>query len=171
VITQTVSQQSGVSWQEEVERLFHTHYKFMYCAAKAVLGSSADAEDVIQNLLLKFLQRELRPELRANPKGYLYRAAVHESLNMLRSRRRRQESDEPDGFDILDAASDRANNNARDRLRHIFSELKPQYLEIVILHYEHGFSDADIGELLGKSRSTIASILSRVRARLNKALV
>src|SRR5262249_18003277 len=64
----------------------------------------------------------------------------------------------------------RANDNVKQNLRDAFAELPPQVLEIIILHYEHGFSDADIAAFLARSRSTIASTLSRARARLQKAL-
>jgi len=43
-------------------------------------------------------------------------------------------------------------------------------VEILILHYEHDYSDAQIGKLLGTSRGVIAVTLYRARARLKKLL-
>jgi DNA-directed RNA polymerase specialized sigma24 family protein len=41
-------------------------------------------------------------------------------------------------------------------------------VEMLILRYEHNYSDAEIGKLLGKSRGVIAVTLYRARARLKK---
>ncbi len=168
--TETDPKQIDVVWEREIEELFRKHYKFMYRAAKAVTRREADAEDVIQNLFLKFVQHELRPEVRANPKGYLHRAAVNAALNMIRTRNRRKETDGVEKLELAEPGAVRANDNVQDKLRDTFTELKPDVVQIVILHCEHGYSDTEIARLLGQSRSKIASILCRVRTRLKKAL-
>jgi len=43
-------------------------------------------------------------------------------------------------------------------------------LEILMLHYKHGYSDVQIATLLGTSRGTIAVTLYRIRARLKRFL-
>jgi RNA polymerase sigma factor (sigma-70 family) len=50
------------------------------------------------------------------------------------------------------------------------AKLKPSAVEILILRYTHGYSDAQIARMLGKSRGTIAVTLYRARARLRKLL-
>jgi DNA-directed RNA polymerase specialized sigma24 family protein len=41
---------------------------------------------------------------------------------------------------------------------------------MLILRYEHNYSDAQIAKMLGKSRGTVAVTLYRTRARLKKLL-
>jgi RNA polymerase sigma-70 factor (ECF subfamily) len=50
------------------------------------------------------------------------------------------------------------------------AQLRPRAVEILILRYTHGYSDAQIARMLGKSRGTIAVTLYRARARLRKLL-
>jgi RNA polymerase sigma factor (sigma-70 family) len=50
------------------------------------------------------------------------------------------------------------------------AQLNPRAVEILILRYEHDYSDAEIARILGKSRGAIALTLFRARARL-KALL
>jgi RNA polymerase sigma factor (sigma-70 family) len=50
------------------------------------------------------------------------------------------------------------------------AKLSPSAVEILILRYEHNFSDAQIAKMLGKSRGTVAVTLYRARARLKKLL-
>ena len=127
--TATVRKQSGALWEREVEELFRENYAFMYRAAHALLGRPADAEDVVQNLFLKFVQRELCPEVRKNPRGYLYRAAVHVSSNIIRSRKRRRETGGVEELEIPEPGAGRVNDNVRKKLRDAFSELQPATLE------------------------------------------
>jgi RNA polymerase sigma factor (sigma-70 family) len=51
------------------------------------------------------------------------------------------------------------------------AQLNPKAVEILILHYEHSYSDAQIAKMLGKSRGTIAVTLYRARARLKKLML
>ena len=166
----TVRKQNDALWEREVEDLFREHYAFMYRAAHALLGRTADAEDVVQNLFLKFVQNELRPEVRKNPRGYLCRAAVNESLNIIRSRKRRRETDGVERLEVPAPCTGRVNDNVRKKLRDAFSEIQPGTLEILILRYEHGYSDAEIARMFGHRRGKVAMILSCSRAQLQELM-
>jgi RNA polymerase sigma-70 factor (ECF subfamily) len=168
--TATVGKQPGSPWEREVEELFREHYAFMYRAARALLGRPADAEDVVQHLFLKFVQRELCPEVRKNPRGYLYRAAIHQSLNVIRSRNRRRETDGVEQLDVPEPSTGRVNDNIRGKLLDALSKLPAATLEILILRYEHGYTDAEIAGMLGHRRGKVAMILSRSRARLQELM-
>jgi hypothetical protein len=50
------------------------------------------------------------------------------------------------------------------------AQLRPRALEILLLHYKHGFGDAQIAALLGAPRGTITVTLSRLRGRLRPIL-
>ena len=41
---------------------------------------------------------------------------------------------------------------------------------VLLLHYEHEYSDSEIAEMRGESRSKIASMLSRAREQLKEIL-
>ena len=70
---------------QEFEELFRQHRAFVFRAAYSVTGNAQDAEDVLQAIFLRIFRREFPPALRNNPKSYLYRAAVNESLTTIRS--------------------------------------------------------------------------------------
>src|SRR6185369_5599496 len=77
------------SLPQDLEDLFEKHYVLVYRTAYGVTGRVEDAEDVVQTVFLRLLQREMPRELLKNPKGYLYRAAVNLSLTIVQNRRRR----------------------------------------------------------------------------------
>jgi RNA polymerase sigma-70 factor (ECF subfamily) len=162
------------SLPEDVEQLFQEHSRLVYRTAFVLTGSRQDAEDVLQSLFVKLLQRGLPPDARPQPARYLHRAAVNLSLNVLRNRRRRRLVDDAEILEIPATQGDE-HDGAREReeyeqLTEAMSHLKPRALEILLLYYKHGDSTAQIAERLGTSRSTIAVTLFRIRARLRGLL-
>ena len=153
----------------ELEELFLEHCQMLHRTAYAITGHRQDAEDVLQSIFVKLLQRGVTPEVRQHPARYLHRAAVNLSLNVLRTKKRRKLV----GIDNLEipASSEepedvRERDERHERLIVAMTGLKPRALEILLLHYKHGYSDAQIATLLGTSRGTIAVTLFRIRARL-----
>ena len=160
---------------QELEEIFRTHYSLVYRTAYSVTGNPQDAEDVVQNLFVGLLRRGCPPGPRENPKGYLYRATINLSLNAVRSRRRHINA--VDESRLVAPAADFVEDNAPDpeadlqkRLVDAIAQLHPRAVEMLILRYEHNYSDAEIGKLLGRSRGVIAVTLHRARARLKKLL-
>ena len=156
---------------EELESIFREHSEFVYRTAYRITGSEADAEDVMQTLFLKLLRSPLPPDIQQTPRAYLYRAAVNTALNVVRSRRNQVLTDQSDAFESTAPwdQSDRA-ADIHESLRVALADLKPKAAEIFILRYVHGYSDSEIGALLGTSRGTIAISLFRTRSRLRKSI-
>ena len=156
---------------QELEDLFLEHCQMLHRTAYAITGHRQDAEDVLQSIFVKLLQRGVTPEVRQHPARYLHRAAVNLSLNVLRTRRRRRLV----GIDTLEIQIPapraepedvRERDEQHARLMDAMASLRPRAIEILLLHYKHDYSDAQIAALLGTSRGTIAVTLFRIRARL-----
>jgi len=150
--------------------IFQEHYLLVYQTARCVTGSPQDAEDVLQNVFLWLLRRGMPAGLK-NPKAYLYRAAVNASLNAIRSQKRKRLTDESE-LVTVSAKADISNDMTEDRQRLVdaMAQLNPSAVEMLILRYEHSYSDTEIAKLLGKSRGVVAVTLHRARARLKKLL-
>ena len=160
---------------EEFEELFREHSQFIYRAAYSVTGNKADAKDVVQTIFLRLLGHEFQEEIRKNPRGYLYQAAINESLHVLRSRKRQKltpilEKNKECDEVVQKATSSHREEGARQRLRDAIAQLEPEAVEILILHYEQGYTDAQIAEMRGQTRGTVASTLHRIRATLKKLM-
>lgn len=170
--TLEVQSTSGETLRREFEEIFKEHYHLVYRAAYSVTGNRQDAEDVLQTIFVRLLRREIPTDLWKNPKGYLYRAAINLSLNVVRSRKRQAS---PDDLEKLEAAGQQSESDIdediRRKLLDAIAGLKPKTVEILILRYTHNYSDAQIAEMLGTSRGTIAVTLYRARGRLKKLLL
>jgi RNA polymerase sigma-70 factor (ECF subfamily) len=166
----TTSELNGTSLAQEFEDIFKEHARLVYRTAYGVTGSHEDAEDILQTIFLRLIRRELSPEIKRNPKAYLYRAAVILSLDTIRSRRRHIFIDGAERPELAAPAADSLDDELHRRLYEAIAELKPAAAEILILRYVHDNSDAEIARTLGVSRGTIALRLFRSRARLKKLL-
>src|SRR5262245_17020886 len=85
------SDETSDSFSKEFGELYQQNYRMVLQVAFRTTGNKDDAENVLQTVFLRILERpELQPEFRKNPKGYLYRAAINEALNVIGARERQQ---------------------------------------------------------------------------------
>ena len=155
--------------EHEFEEIFREHHHMVYKTARGVIGNPTDAEDIVQAIFLRLLDRGLTSDIRRNPRGYLYRAAVNESLNLIRSRKRLVLVADQDRLEAHPAPGPVESADEIHRcLYEAVSRLNPAWAEMLILRYVHKYSDAEIAKLLGKTRGTVAVTLFRARARLKK---
>ena len=157
---------------EEFEALFRQHYLLVYRTACVITGNREDAEDVLQTIFLRLIRRSTPPDINKNPKGYFYKAAVHLSLDTIRSRQREVLTPDfaaieghigADGPSTIQDALDR-------RLVEALAKLTPRTVEVVMLRYVHDYTEPEIAKLLRTSRGTVAVTLFRARMRLRKLL-
>src|SRR6185295_18136727 len=159
--------------EREFEEVFRLHHDMVFRTAYAVLGNSSDAEDVVQTIFLRLLKRGISPDLNRNHAGYFYRAAVNESLSLIRSRKRLVlVSDSEKGAKELEAhATQEEADSAEETHRRLYeavAKLNPKSAHILVLRYVFNKSDAEIARLLDTSRGAIAVTLYRARASLRK---
>ena len=157
---------------DEFEQIYREHAPLVYRTAWGVLGSREEAEDVLQTVFLKLLRRECPPDLRKNPKAYLYKAAVTVSLDVLKARRRRPVL--VDDIERLEVSAPppgaRFDEAAHERLYEAIAQLRAEAAEILVLRYMQNKGIAEIAKGLGVSRTVVAVRLFRSRARLRALL-
>jgi RNA polymerase sigma-70 factor (ECF subfamily) len=153
----------------DLEDVFQQHASLVFRTARALTGSSEEAEDIVQTVFLRLLRGDAGA-LRKNPKGYLYRAAVNLSLDVLRARRRRPFIRDVGDLEASTPAAPGFGTHAYHQLDDALAQLDPPSVEILTLRYVHGYNDAEIARMLGVSRGAMAGRLFRLRRRL-KALL
>jgi len=160
---------TGRRLKPEIDQLFREHSQLLYRTAFTMLGNSADAEDVLQDVFLRLLRGEPAPK--TNVRGYLYRAAINSSLNVIRSRKRLELTDDPERFEAaVDSGSSDAAEELHTRLTAALAELKREDAQVLVLRYLHDRTNAEIATLFGVSRGTVAIRLFRARRRLRRLI-
>jgi len=82
----SVSDVIAETLDQEFEEIFREHHRMAYRTAYGVTGNTEDAKDVAQTIFLRLLHTGFPPDLKKNPKAYIYRASVNESLNLIRAK-------------------------------------------------------------------------------------
>jgi RNA polymerase sigma-70 factor (ECF subfamily) len=157
--------------QTELGQLFEEHQARIFRAAFRILGNTTDAEDVLQQVFLRIVRRDVPGDQAGNLDAYLYRSAINAALDLGRSRWRRSSVPLADA-----AAQDRTSASGteayeiRNWLRQALHVLSGRQAEIFVLRYLEGYENREIAEMLATSQAVVAVSLFRARAQLKKEL-
>lgn len=162
---------------EELEGLFRDHHKAIFRIAYRITGSRNDAEDVLQTIFLRLTPNWGRRDLSPNPEGYLHRAAVNASLDLIRRRTRANfvaldfiDFNQNPKFSVAGPDDDFADAELRELIRHAVAKLEGRAAAAFALRYFEGYDNARIAEILGTSQMVVAVTLHRARTRLRKEI-
>lgn len=134
----------------------------MYRRARQLLGSDADANEVLQDLFVTLLARPEQLDERSTWSAYLYAATTHACLNRLRNQRRRARLLEQEAeWGALRKASD---PEALVRLRDALVRLPEELAAVAVYYALDGLNQQEIAEILGCSRRHVGHLLERLRS-------
>lgn len=131
--------------------------------AYSYLHNMADAEEILQDTLLKLLTAAPAFESEAHKKAWLLRVAANLSKNRIDYNALRA-SDELD--ETLAA-------EGREDLSFVWDAVKSlpvQFREVIHLHYYEGYSTEEIAKILERNPATVRSDLRRGREKLKSVL-
>lgn len=132
--------------------------------ARQILASDDEAAEVLQELFAGLVARPEQFDGRSAPSTYLYAATTHACLSRLRNRRNRHrlinEQVRPWSTDVDPRSAD-----VGSMVRDLLAQLTDDEARAAVYHYLDGMSQAEIAEVLGCSRRTIAKLLERVAQR------
>jgi RNA polymerase sigma-70 factor (ECF subfamily) len=155
-------------------QVFEQHRARLHGIAYRMLGSRADADDVVQEAWLRW-NRAATDDIRS-PEAWLVTAATRLSIDRLRQMRTEREAyvgpwlPEPISLDTAPPA-DRAVELASDlsvAFLAVLERLAPEERAAFLLHdlFDSGYDD--IARILGKSEAACRQIVSRARKRVRE---
>lgn len=145
------------------ERILDKHGGSILRLAYSYLHNMSDAEEILQETLIRFLKTAPRFKSKEHEKAWLLRVAANLSKNRIGYNRMRS----TDELDEQLAAEQRSD------LSFVWEAVKSlpvKYREAVHLFYHEGYSTTQIAKLLDENEATVRSHLSRGRARLKNIL-
>lgn len=153
------------------EAVFMRHYERIYSLLFRLLGSRADAEDMAQQVFIKLYHAPDRLHLaddNANVVGWLYRVAINEGYNALRSRKRRSHWHEqfarlwPFGHTAPDPAHLAESRDTQSRVRQVLADMKPRDAKLLLLRHS-GLAYRELAEILDLAPGSIGSLLTQAK--------
>ena len=155
--------------RQEFESFVDVFLNRLVCIASNRLRDTEEAEDVVQEVLVKaYINRaKLRKVQRVGP--YLYRMVINACIERIRRGRKMISLEDLGSNEILDTCSDTTGQMAHvEGIRHVeelLSRLPVEQAEVLRLRILDEFSLAEIAEIIGCNLSTVKS---RLNYGLNK---
>ncbi|WP_438828373.1 RNA polymerase sigma-70 factor [Streptomyces hesseae] len=139
----------------------------LFTIAYEILGSAADAEDVVQDSYLRW--HGVDQEHVEHPRAYLVRTVTRQALNHLRTARRRREDyvgpwlpepvrTEPDVSEDAVLAE-----SVSMAMLLVLETLSPDERAVFVLREVFGYSHREVADMVGKTEATARQIAHRAR--------
>ncbi len=146
------------------------HVDDLLRTAYLIVWDEAEAEDLVQECLLKVARRWPRISRMDQPRAYARRMLVNLALDGARGRARRRSELEPGGATSAIAVDPLAALDLRAELLEALGRLPTRQRAVLVLRYFNDLTEAQVAEVLGCSPGTVKSSASRGLARLREAL-
>ncbi|WP_431902824.1 sigma-70 family RNA polymerase sigma factor [Nonomuraea sp. bgisy101] len=155
----------------EATEVFVAHRNLLFAVAYEMLGSAADAEDVLQEAWLRWAKVDLRQV--SDQRAYLVRITTRRSLDRLRAVKRRKEDyvgpwlpepllttpDVAEGAELVESVS--------MALMLVLETLPPTERAVFVLREAFDVSYNEIAAAVGKSPAAVRQIAHRARRRVD----
>ena len=184
VLEQVLIQRVQAGDAEAFYQLVRPYERAVFIAAVAIVKNDADAEEVVQEAILKAFKALGRFRQEAKFSTWLIQIAINEAKMRLRKDRRHlyesieqgQQSDDGDYIpkdfadwrEIPSEALER--RELRDALTRALVSLPEKYREILVLRDVKHLSITETAQILGLSEANVKTRLSRARLQMRDAL-
>ena len=148
-----------VDWAEEIVK---RNENKVYRTAAAIMGGKADAEDIVQDVFLKLVEKHPGFDSIEHETAWLIRVAVNLCKSRLRSHWKKKT------VPLLDTYP--AQNPEQQNLIETVLSLPSKYRVVIHLFYYEGYATREIAEITEQKESTVREQLTRAR-RLLKAFL
>ncbi|MFI2436550.1 RNA polymerase sigma-70 factor [Streptomyces sp. NPDC018693] len=150
---------------------FVAHRNLLFTVAYEMLGSAADAEDVLQETWLRWVKVE--PDQVRDPRAYLVRITTRQSLNRLRTMKRRKEAyvgpwlpepllTAPDVAEDVELAE-----SMSMAMMLVLETLSPTERAVFVLREVFDVGYDEIAAAVGKSSAAVRQIAHRARRHVD----
>ena len=147
----------------QAEHILDEHGSSILRLAYSYLHNMSDAEEVLQDTLLRFLKTAPTFENSTHEKAWLLRVAGNLSKNRIDYNKVR----------ATDELSDSLKAEKREDLSFVWDAVRSlpvPFREVIHLFYYEGYSTAEISRMLDRKESTVRSDLRRGRLKLKEIL-
>jgi RNA polymerase sigma-70 factor, ECF subfamily len=159
------------SREEVFARIVASHARLLYRVAFSLLRHTQDAEDAVQDALLKLYRGDAWRGMQ-DERAFLARVVWRAALDR---RKARVIGVEEDGMEVWDSRATpeaaAAEWDERALLRELIEELPAELREPLVLSAVEELSSREVGVVMGIPEGTVRTRLMRARAELKKGLV
>ena len=155
-------QSESIRPDDSFEALVTEYEKVIYRAAVAILGNTAEAQDIVQDVFIKLYVFTGEFNSKEHQKAWLLRVTINLCKNKLRSCWWRKSAPLLETIPAKD-------QEQQDLLEYVMA-LPAKYRTVIHLYYYEGYSTREIANLTDQKETTVRSLMTRARAQLKETL-
>lgn len=149
---------------KDFQQVVDTYAASLYRLACSYCGSYADAEDVVQEVFLKYLQSKPEFSTEQQLRAWLMTVTANKCKDLLRSPWRQNR--EP----LSDTEAATKPDDSNDIVQAALLRLSPRNQAVIYLYYYEELTTKEIGEIMKLSETAVRSRLFQARRHLKKLL-
>lgn len=150
---------------EIVLNLFDAYSNDLYRFALSYIGIKQEAEDIIQNVFLKLLSKNV-PIRSEYEKAYLYKMTANMCRDYLKSCRNKAMLNYDELDNLIGSGNDIDDED--ENFYNCLMSLKELYRVPIYLHYYEGYTYGEIAKILKLGESAVAMRINRGKEELKK---
>lgn len=140
----------------------------VYRIAVNQMGNRSDADDIFQEVFIKWMQHREEFKNEAHEKAWLIRVTINQCKTVLTSSWNKKNTEFSDELENVLSYSDKVEEESE--LDEALKQLPEKYRAVIHLFYYEEMSIAQISNVLKEKESTIRTQLTRARRQLKKLL-
>lgn len=149
--------------EPEVRRILQSYGDMLYRTAYLLLGNPHDVQDVLQEVLLRYLEKEPAFHSQDHEKAWLLRVTSNCCKDCLRFRKRHTYIELEQLREYLPAQEE------QQFIQELYA-LPAKWKTVLLLYYFEGYSIKEISEITRLSKSAVKKRLQRAREALKLEL-
>lgn len=147
---------------DNMERIMQTYGNMLFRVCLITLGNASDAEDAVQEILIKYLKKAPAFEDAEHEKAWLIRVATNQCRDMLRFRSRHPVIN-------IEEINEFTGEKSDSGIMEALMTLPDKFRTVLLLHYVEEYSVREIASIIGKTASAIKMRLQKGRKLLREA--
>jgi RNA polymerase sigma-70 factor (ECF subfamily) len=146
-----------------VERLYREYGDLVLRRARRIMGSDSEAQEILQELFMSFMQKPQQLDGKTSMTGWLYAATTHLCLNTLRNRKNRARL-----LRLRPPAVATTTGGAESAItaQELLAQLPDELAQVAVYYYFDEMTHEEIAELVGCSRRQVGNLLQQAQARI-----
>ena len=147
--------------EKEIGRIMDDYGNILFRICLIMLGNSHDAEDAVQETLIKYLQKAPVFKEREHEKAWLIKVVSNKCRDVLRFKKRHETAD-------IESINQFTKDPSDSGILEALMTLPEKFRIVLVLYYVEQYKTDEIAEMIGKSASAVKMRLQKGRRLLKE---
>ena len=147
--------------EKEIGRIMDDYGNILFRICLIMLGNSHDAEDAVQETLIKYLQKAPVFKEREHEKAWLIKVVSNKCRDVLRFKKRHETAD-------IESINQFTKDTSDSGILEALMTLPEKFRIVLVLYYVEQYKTDEIAEMIGKSASAVKMRLQKGRRLLKE---